>query len=88
MARAKITSRGQVTIPKKIREKLGADRGKELEFEVIGDREALIKIIEKPTAEELAGSLNPEGIEGEERDWKRVINKEKLKKWETELKGD
>ncbi len=88
MEKARITSRGQVTIPKNIREKLGATPGKELEFELIDDKEAIIKIIEKPTAEKLAGSLNPEGIEGEEEDWKNVINEEKANKWKTELEGN
>ena len=88
MVRAKITSRGQVTIPKKIRESLGAEPGKELEFEVIDDRVAVIKIIEKPTAEKLAGSLNPEGIKGEEEEWKEVIKNEKLRKWKKELEDE
>jgi len=59
MVKARITSRGQVTIPKKIREQLGAKPGKELEFEVIGDKEAMIKITEIPTAEKLAGFFKP-----------------------------
>ena len=88
MVKARITSRGQVTIPKKIREQLGAKPGKELEFEVIDDKEAIIKITEIPTAEKLAGSLNPEEIEGEEEDWKQVMNKDKMKKWKSELEGE
>ena len=88
MVKARITSRGQVTIPKKIRDKLGAKPGKELEFEVIDDKEAIIKITEIPTAEKLAGSLNPEEIEGEEEDWKQVMNKDKMKKWKSELEGE
>jgi len=88
MVRARITSRGQVTIPKKVREKLGAKPGNDLEFELIDEKKAIIKITEVPTAEKLAGSLNPESIEGEEEDWNKVINKEKMKKWQSELEGN
>ena len=88
MVRARITSRGQITIPKNVREKLGAKPGKDLEFEVIDDNKAIIKITEVPTAEKLAGSLNPEEIEGKEEDWNKAINKEKMKKWQSELEGD
>ena len=88
MVRARITSRGQITIPKKVREKLGAKPGNDLEFEVIDEKRAIIKITEVPTAEKLAGSLNPEGIEGEDEDWNRAINKEQMKKWKSELEGD
>lgn len=85
MVMARITSRGQVTIPKEIREKLGAKEGKKLEFEIISEKEAIIKITETPSAEKLAGSLNPEKIEGDQQDWKKVVNKEKLQKWQSEL---
>jgi AbrB family looped-hinge helix DNA binding protein len=85
MVMAKITSRGQVTIPKEIREKLGAKEGKELEFEIIGEKEAVIKITETPSAEKLAGSLNPENIEGDREGWKQVVNKAKHQKWQSEL---
>ena len=88
MVRARITSRGQVTIPKKIREKLDAKEGKDLEFEIIGEKEAIIKVSETPTAEKLAGALNPKKIEGDQKDWEQVINKAKFKKWQSELEGD
>lgn len=37
MARSTLTSKGQVTIPKKIRDRLGLDRGDELSFELRED---------------------------------------------------
>ncbi len=45
----KITSKGQVTIPVEIREKLGLTPNTEVEFEVIGDSVYLKKATVKPT---------------------------------------
>ena len=81
MAVAKITSRGQVTIPKKIREHLGAITGKELVFEVTGQKEAVIKVQERPTAEYLAASLNPKNKQGTPAEWKKTIDKSKKEQW-------
>lgn len=88
MVKAKITSRGQITVPKIIREKLKANPGKELEFKVISEKEAVIKVIEKPTADKLAGSLNPEGIVAEEKDWEKEVNEARVRKWQSEIKDD
>lgn len=38
MAVARITSKGQVTIPRRVREQLGVDAGDELDFRVEGGR--------------------------------------------------
>ncbi|MEA5577517.1 AbrB/MazE/SpoVT family DNA-binding domain-containing protein [Anabaena sp. UHCC 0451] len=45
----KITSKGQVTIPVEIRERLGLTSNTEVEFEVIGDAVYLKKTKVKPT---------------------------------------
>ena len=38
MARARMTSKGQVTVPKEVRERLGVEPGDSLEFRYVGDR--------------------------------------------------
>ena len=38
MSRARLTSKGQITIPKDVRDRLGVDTGDELDFHFEGDR--------------------------------------------------
>lgn len=52
-----ITSKGQITIPKAIREKLMLSVGDKIEFVLTNDREALIRPITK-TVDELFGKLH------------------------------
>jgi antitoxin PrlF len=61
MTLSTITSKGQITIPKAIREKLMIDTGDKIEFILTSDREALIRPISK-TVDELFGKLNQPGI--------------------------
>ncbi|WP_419663514.1 transcriptional regulator, AbrB family [Desulfosarcina variabilis str. Montpellier] len=61
MALSTITSKGQITIPKAIREKLMIDTGDKIEFILTNEREALIRPISK-TVDELFGKLNRPGI--------------------------
>ncbi len=61
MALATITSKGQITIPKAIREKLMVGTGDKLEFVFTSDREALIRPVSK-TVDELFGKLHKAGI--------------------------
>ena len=61
MALSTITSKGQITIPKAIREKLMVDTGDKLEFVITSDREALIRPVSK-TVDELFGKLHRKGI--------------------------
>jgi AbrB family looped-hinge helix DNA binding protein len=46
MTTASVTSKGQVTIPKSIRDRLGITSGSQVEFELIGDK-ARIRLARK-----------------------------------------
>lgn len=46
--KATVTKKGQVTIPKKIREKLGLKEGKKVSFEVRGKEAVLLPEVEEP----------------------------------------
>ena len=61
MAMATITSKGEITIPKAIREKLMLGTGDKIEFVFTRDREALIRPVSK-TVDELFGKLHKPGI--------------------------
>ena len=52
---AKVTSKGQVTLPKAVREALGIESGDEVVFRVEGDRAVLART---PDFLELAGSVS------------------------------
>ena len=54
-AAAKVTSKGQVTLPKTVREALGIESGDEVVFRVEGDRAVLART---PDFLELAGSVS------------------------------
>ena len=60
MTLATITSKGQITIPKKIREKLMLGTGDKIEFVITDDRSALIRPISK-SVDELFGKLHKPG---------------------------
>ena len=53
---AKVTSKGQVTIPKAVRDKLGIAEGDEIVFRVEKNRALLAKT---PNLLELAGAVRP-----------------------------
>ena len=53
-AAAKVTSKGQVTVPKSVRVALGIDAGDEIVFRVEGDRAVIART---PDFLELAGSI-------------------------------
>lgn len=53
-ASAKVTTKGQVTVPKVVRDALGIKEGDELLFRVIGNRAVLART---PDFLELAGSI-------------------------------
>ena len=56
MDKATLTSKGQLTIPKGIRDRLGVKPGDRLLFEYEGDS-VRIRVERRTTLEELAGSL-------------------------------
>jgi antitoxin PrlF len=60
MALATITSKGQITIPKSVREKLMLDTGDKIEFIFTNNREALIRPVSK-TVDDLFGRLHKKG---------------------------
>lgn len=56
MQKATITSKGQLTIPKRVRDRLGLEPGDRLAFDVEGDTIRL-RVEKRRTLEELRGSL-------------------------------
>ncbi|HLA24505.1 MAG TPA: AbrB/MazE/SpoVT family DNA-binding domain-containing protein [bacterium] len=54
MARARVTSKGQVTVPKSIRERLGVRPGDDLLFDIRGNR-VIIAARHRQRVDELAG---------------------------------
>ena len=56
MSRATLASKGQLTVPKEVRERLGLKRGDRVEFEFEGDSVRL-KVERSRSLEELKGSL-------------------------------
>ncbi|MGC1404842.1 MAG: AbrB/MazE/SpoVT family DNA-binding domain-containing protein [Thermodesulfobacteriota bacterium] len=54
---AKITSKGQVTIPKKVREKLGVHPGEDVGFEEKGDLILIRKAVTKSPFDKWVGKL-------------------------------
>lgn len=61
MSLSTITSKGQITIPKDIREKLMLGTGDKIEFVLTSDREALIRPVSKKV-DELFGKLHKPGM--------------------------
>ncbi|MGD9702334.1 MAG: AbrB/MazE/SpoVT family DNA-binding domain-containing protein [Acidimicrobiia bacterium] len=58
----KVTEKGQVTIPKDIRDALGIGEGTEVEFERAGDEIVLRKVVDGPTrGDRIAGRLRGRG---------------------------
>jgi AbrB family looped-hinge helix DNA binding protein len=57
MARARVTSKGQVTIPAAVRRQLDLKPGDYLEFQVIQGTEAMVRPFRVKSVAELYGSL-------------------------------
>lgn len=49
MSSVSVTSKGQVTIPKRIRDELGITAGSKVEFELVGDK-ARMRLVRKGSA--------------------------------------
>ena len=61
MATAKITSKGQITLPKEVRRRLGVGPGDELEFVEENGRYVLKKIVKVSPFEAYVGFLKGQG---------------------------
>ncbi len=59
MVTAKVTSKGQITIPKKIRDELGIQPGEEIGFEYKGGVFYIKKVIRKSPFDKWVGKLKP-----------------------------
>jgi AbrB family looped-hinge helix DNA binding protein len=59
MSIAKVTTKGQITIPAETRKALGIEQGDQLLFEVTQQDEARIRVIKRGRLAELYGSLPP-----------------------------
>lgn len=57
MITAKVTSKGQVTIPKEVRERLGVHPGENLGFEERGDLLVVSKVVTKSPFDKWMGRL-------------------------------
>lgn len=61
MLRATLTSKGQLTVPKKVREALGLRPGDQVEFEVM-EGEARLRPLRRYLARELRHLITPIGV--------------------------
>ncbi|HYH46979.1 MAG TPA: AbrB/MazE/SpoVT family DNA-binding domain-containing protein [Thermoanaerobaculia bacterium] len=57
MSTARVTSKGQITIPASVRRALGIDQGDDLQFEVTSERSAELRVVKRRRLSELYGSL-------------------------------
>ena len=57
MPTARVTSKGQVTIPSEVRKALGIDQGDALLFEVGSDQTALLCVVKRQKLSDFYGSL-------------------------------
>ena len=57
MSTARVTSKGQVTIPADVRRALGIDQGDDLVFEVTSERSAELRVLRRKRLSDLYGSL-------------------------------
>ncbi len=73
----KITGKGQVQVPKKIRDACGLKVGDELVFQLDSNRSLVVHIRKRQKLLDLAGILEPRhnfpGVEEEEEGTRRVI---------------
>ena len=57
MSTARVTSKGQVTIPADVRRALKIDQGDDLVFEVTSERSAELKVLKRTRLSDLFGAL-------------------------------
>ncbi|MHB8574123.1 MAG: AbrB/MazE/SpoVT family DNA-binding domain-containing protein [Dehalococcoidia bacterium] len=91
MASARITSKGQVTIPKRVREALGLRAGDKLIF-LVEKGGAYVHPVHRRTADELYGSLSSDvpypGDDAEQRAIGGYVGAEYQRELEAELRED
>lgn len=61
MIKATLTSKGQITVPKEVRERLGLRVGDRLVFEVVEEGSVRLEVKRRRTLGELKGSLPARG---------------------------
>ena len=54
MEATSVTSKGQVTIPKELRQRLGIRQGSKIEFALVGN-DVVMRVLSSPTAEPTSG---------------------------------
>jgi antitoxin PrlF len=57
MSTARVTSKGQVTIPAQVRRALKIDQGDDLVFEVTSERSAELRVVKRKRLSDLFGAL-------------------------------
>lgn len=57
MSTARVTSKGQITIPADIRKELGIEQGDDLIFEVTAERAARLRVVKRRRLSDLYGAL-------------------------------
>lgn len=76
----KVTGKGQVQVPKEVREACGIRLGDELLFQVQTEEYIIVRIRRKSSLSELAGILHPikpfPGIEREEDETREIVAEE------------
>lgn len=76
-----ITSKGQITIPKKVRERLGLKAGDKVELILVGNDEVSLKVVRK-NVDEVYGILSDSGHKNHTVDqMKQAIAKKIIEKY-------
>ncbi len=76
-----ITSKGQITIPKKVRERLGLKAGDKVELILVGNDEVSLKVVRK-NVDEVYGILSDSGHKSHTVDqMKQAIAKKIIEKY-------
>jgi AbrB family looped-hinge helix DNA binding protein len=85
--RAKISSKGQLVLPKAVREAYGLTAGSEVEIESVGETIVLRPHVRRPrtgrvyTLDEVAGMLKYDGPPVSIRDMDRAVEEEFRRRW-------
>ena len=85
--RARISSKGQLVLPKAVREAYGLTAGSEVEIESVGETIVLRPHVRRPrtgrvyTLDEVAGMLKYDGPPVSIRDMDRAVEEEVRRRW-------